>query len=56
MERSDGYGSPVAFLIGVIGEGLFPAIPAVMLLSIAIFHGNPKKTQPVEMANTRVAD
>lgn len=41
MERADGYGSPLAFLVGMIFEGLILAIPAVILMLIAIRHRNP---------------
>jgi len=44
MERADGYGSPLAFLLGVVGEGLILGLPAILLLVIAILHRNPTKT------------
>ena len=46
MERADGYGSPLAFLLGVVGEGLILGLPAILLLLIAILHRNPTKTHP----------
>lgn len=46
MERANGYGSPLAFLIGVIGEGLIFALPAILLIMVAILHRNPLKTRP----------
>lgn len=46
MERADGYGSPLAFLIGVVAEGLIFGLPAVLLVVIVILHRNPTKPQP----------
>ena len=46
MERADGNGSPVAFLLGVVGEGLILGLPAILLVVIAILHRNPTKTHP----------
>lgn len=41
MERADGYGSPLAFLIGVVGEGLSLGLPAIFLAAIGLLHRNP---------------
>lgn len=46
MERADGYGSPLAFLLGVVGEGLILGLPAILLIVIAVLHRNPTKTHP----------
>jgi hypothetical protein len=46
MERADGYGSPLAFLLGVVGEGLILGLPAILLIAVAILHRNPTKTHP----------
>ena len=45
MERADGFGSPLAFLIGVVSEGLILGVPAVILFLITWLHRNPTKTQ-----------
>ena len=55
MERADGYGSPLAFLIGVVGEALILGLPAVFLLIIAILHQNPEKTHPDRGINSEAA-
>ena len=55
MERADGYGSPLAFLIGVVGEALILGLPAVFLLIIAILHQNPEKTHPDRDINSEAA-
>jgi hypothetical protein len=46
MERADGYGSPLAFLLGVVGEGLILGLPTILMMIIAILHQNPTKTHP----------
>ena len=55
MERADGYGSPLAFLIGVVGEALIFGLPAAFLVIIAILHHNPKKTHPGGAINSEAA-
>lgn len=37
MERRDGYGSPLAFLIGMVTEVLLLALPAIAFTLLAVF-------------------
>ena len=43
MERADGYGSPLAFLIGVVSEWFLLGLPAILLAIIIIWHRNPTR-------------
>jgi len=47
MEAADGFGSPLAFLMGVFFEGLILGMPAFILLLITWLHRNPTATQQV---------
>ena len=46
MERADGFGSPLAFLVGVFSEGLILGVPALILFLVTWLHRNPTNIQP----------
>jgi len=46
MERRDGYGSPMAFLLGMISEIFFLAFPALAFTLLSIFYKENKTTEP----------
>jgi hypothetical protein len=46
MERADDYGSPLAFLIGVVGEGLIFGLSSILFIVNDFRYKNPTKTHP----------
>lgn len=51
MERSDGHGSPLAFILGIAAEFFLLGLPAVGLLLIALFHRNPSEAYQDAVGN-----
>ena len=45
MERADGYGSPLAFLLNIFYEAWCFGIPAVLIAIVAKHHRNPPKAE-----------
>tara|TARA_B110000305_G_C19378460_1_gene608266 strand:+ start:473 stop:901 length:429 start_codon:yes stop_codon:yes gene_type:complete len=45
MERADGYGSPLAFLLNIVYEAWCFGIPAVLIAIVAKLHRNPPKAE-----------
>ena len=45
MERADGYGSPLAFLLNIVYEAWCFGLPAVLIAIVAKRHRNPLKAQ-----------
>lgn len=45
MERADGYGSPLAFLLNIVYEAWCFGVPAVLIAIVAKCHRNPPKAQ-----------
>jgi glucan phosphoethanolaminetransferase (alkaline phosphatase superfamily) len=52
MERRDGYGSPMAFLLGMISEGFLLALPAMAFTLLAVFYTEKKTTEPNQSLQT----
>ena len=46
MERRDGYGSPMAFLLGMMAEIFILALPALAFTLLSIFYAKNKTTVP----------